>query len=322
MTTLLKAAGSTLAALALASLIQVPAQAQDEAANYPSDTVVIQVPFTAGGSTDVIGRLLAELLGAELGGTFIVENLTGAAGAIGTEQVARSRPDGSALLIATPGPLVMLPLTEENLPYELWRDFRPVTLLWSQPVTLLVRKDRFATVDDYIEAAKARPGEITFGSAGIQSLNHIAGEFFANVAEVELLHIPYQGIAPAITDTLAGNIDSTFVTAASLASAAEELHGLVVASEERLPFAPDVPTGAEVGLDRYVFSSYGALLVPAATPDAIVDKLNQAIVDIFADPVNRDRLEALGVSLDLQPGDELKQFVVDQTEITRAALGL
>lgn len=321
MRSLSKRVGSALLALALAGMAPA-AMAQDAAADFPPDVVTVQVPFSAGGSTDVIGRLLGELLGQKLGGSFVVENLTGAAGAIGTEKVARSTPDGSQLLIATPGPLVMLPLTEKDLPYDLWKDFRPVSLLWSQPVTLLVRKDRFATVADYIAAAKAAPGSITFGSAGVGSLNHIAGEFFANVAGIELLHIPYPGIAPAMTDTLAGNINSTFVTAASLASSSKEMQGLVVAAKERLPFAPDVPTAAEAGLDAYVFSSYGAMLVPAATPDAIVDKLNQALVDIFADPANRERLESLGVQLDLQPGDQLKQFVADQTEIVRTALGL
>jgi len=289
---------------------------------FPTDVVVIEVPFTAGGSTDVFGRMLAEWLSAELGVKFVVENTTGAAGAIGARKVLTTDPPGSQILLATPGPLVMLPLTEKNLPYDLWKDFRPVSLVWEQPVTLLVRKDRFATVDDFIEAAKANPGGVSYGSAGINSLNHIAGEFFANVAGIELLHVPYQGINPAITATLSGDVDAAFVTAASLVSAPPELQGLLVSSQNRLPDAPDVKTSAEAGLPDYIFSSYGGMIVPADTPDEEVDALVTALENIFADPEKRKKMEAQGVTVQLLKKDELKAFTERQTQITREALDL
>lgn len=308
-----------LLAAALAVGVATPVLAQD-ASDYPNRTVTIEVPFSAGGSTDVFGRLLAEWLGEELGGTFIVENTTGASGVIGTQKVATSDPDGYNILLATPSPLVMQPLIQDELPYELWEDFRPLSLLWVQPVTLITRKDRFATVEEFIAAAKERPGEITFGSAGINSLNHISGVFFQSLADIELLHIPYQGINPAIADTLAGNVDASFVTAASLLSMPDELHGLVAASERPLPGAPNVPLSGDVGLDDYIFSSYGAFIVPAETPDAVVDKLQAALTAIFEDPEKLADMENRGVSVDLKMGDELKAFAENQSSIAAAAI--
>src|SRR5690606_8549876 len=145
---------------------------------------------SAGGGTDVLGRLLASWLTEETGTTFIVDNVPGGGGAIGVQKVVQSPADGSVLLLATPGPLVVQPLERNDLPYQIDKDLEVLSLTWVQPFALITRQDRYSTVEEFIAAAKARPGEITYGSSGVNTLNHAAGEVFANEAGVDLLHIP------------------------------------------------------------------------------------------------------------------------------------
>lgn len=269
-----------------------------QAPAYPTRTVTIVAPFAAGGSTDLIARLIAQPLSAQLGQQFVVDNRAGANGAVGNGFVARARPDGYTLLVTPNSTYAINPHLYTNLPYNQERDFAPIGLLVQNGFFLCVRGDsRFRTVADLVAAAKAAPDTISFGSGGIGSANHLAPEMFAAANGIKLQHVPYRGSGPGMQAVMSGEIPMSFVdTGVALPfMRSGELRALAVSSEKRSAQAPDVPTLAESGTPGLNASSDFAMFAPANTPEPIIRRLSQAVMEGLRAPELRERLQGLSI---------------------------
>jgi tripartite-type tricarboxylate transporter receptor subunit TctC len=286
---------SALGLLAGAAAGSRPAAAQTP---YPTRTVTIVAPFAAGGSTDLIARLVAQQLSARLGQQFVVDNKAGANGAVGNGSVARARPDGYTLLITPNSTYAINPHLYTNLPYNQDRDFAPIGLLVQNGFFLVVRADsRFRTVADLVAAARAAPDTISYGSGGIGSANHLAPEMFAAANGIKLQHVPYRGSGPAMQAVMSGEIPMSFVdTGVALPFVRSgELRALAVSTEQRSSQTPDVPTLSESGTPGLSASSDFAMFAPANTPGPIIRRLSQAVVESMRAPDLRERLQDLSI---------------------------
>jgi tripartite-type tricarboxylate transporter receptor subunit TctC len=272
------------------------ALAQDD--SYPNRPVRIVVPFAAGGSTDVVARVLAEKLSTEFKQPFIVENRAGASGNIGAEVVAKAPADGYTLLMGTTGVLSINGSLYKSLRYNALRDFAPVsytsliTNILVVPTELPVR-----TVPDLVALAKKKPGSLSFASSGAGSSTHLSGELFKAMAGIYILHIPYRGSAQALTDVVAGQVNMLFDNAPSCLGFVQQgkLRALAVTSTKRLPNLPNVPTMSEAGIKGYESLSWSGVVAPAATPKPIIAKLNQAIERILKTEEVKRSFAGLGV---------------------------
>jgi tripartite-type tricarboxylate transporter receptor subunit TctC len=245
---------------------------------YPERALRIVVPFAPGGGTDVVARTLAQELAKDLRVSVIIENKPGAGTIIGTQAVAVSGADGYTLLMGTFANAVN-PSLNAKLPYDPHKDFAPVALIArSFNIVVVNPKSSLRTLADLIAAAKADPGKMTFGTFGLGTSAHLAGELFKDMAKVNLTAVPYKGAAPAITDLIGGQIDVMFTTVASAASLVEsgQLRAIAVTSVERSPAFPQVPTVAESGVGGYAAESWYALFAPAGTPPEVIDRLNRS----------------------------------------------
>ncbi len=270
--------------------------AQDDA--YPRKPVRIIVPFAAGGSTDVVARLLADKLGAEMQQAFVVDNRAGAGGNIGAEAVAKSAPDGYTLLMGTTGVLSINGHLYKNMSYNADRDFAPVSYTSLIANILVVAPAVPAnSVTELVTLAKARPGTLSFASSGAGSSTHLSGELFKSMAGLDILHVPYRGSTQAITDVIAGQVTMTFDNAPSSIGFVQQgkLRALAVTSRKRLPGLPDVPTVDEAGIKGYESLSWSGIVAPAGTPRPVIAKLNEAIDRILKMEDVKQRLAALGV---------------------------
>lgn len=268
------------------------------AQNYPSKPVRIIIPFPAGGNTDVLGRLMAQKLSAAFGQQFFVDNKPGAGSVIGAEAAAKSPPDGYTIFFGTTGSLASQPALRANLPYDPLRSFSPVSALAGAPVVIMVANSvPVNSLKEFIDYAKARPGKLTFGSAGVGHFLHIAGEAFNVAAGVELFHVPYKGTTQIQADMFGGRLDVMIDTIVAYTEHVRsgKLKGLAVGHKTRLNRMPQIPTTAEAGLPGYVFASYFGLLVPAGTPPEIVSRLNGQIVRTLATPELLDALAKMGL---------------------------
>ena len=280
------------AALALA--VGAPAQGQDA---WPSRSVRMVVPFAAGGATDVVARALAKDLSELWGQPVVVENRVGAGGSIGAEVVAKSPPDGYTLLLAS-GALTINPHLYAKLPFDTQKDFIPVTNVASGPQLLVVHPGVQAkSVRELIALAKAKPGTVNFGSAGIGSQTHLAAENFVDAAGINATHVPYKGEGPALADLISGQLQ---FLVANIAAAVPHVNNgtiraLAVTSLTRSPLLPDVPTVAESGLPGFENSGWFGLLVPAGTPQAIVNKIHADTVKVLERREMKDRLSVQGM---------------------------
>jgi tripartite-type tricarboxylate transporter receptor subunit TctC len=271
-----------------------PAQSQSA---YPSKSVRLVVPFSPGGSTDALARLLAEELRAELGQPVIVENRAGAGGNIGGDIVAKAAPDGYTVLVAAAGPTVINPSLYSKMPYDPVKDLRPVTLLIQEPNLMAVNPDVPArTVAEFIAYAKSKPTEVSFGSPGNGSPAHLAGEWFNQLTGTTMVHVPYKGTGPALNDLLGGQIAMMIDNMPALWPhvQAGKLRALAVSTDKRTAAAPDLPTIAESGVASFSFGAWKGLMVPAATPQDIVDRLQVASSKALARPEFQKRLTGLG----------------------------
>jgi tripartite-type tricarboxylate transporter receptor subunit TctC len=296
-----------LAGAALCAATQ-PAQASD---TYPSKPVRIIVPFNAGGSTDVVARAVAQRLTKELDSSFIVENKAGGGSAIGTAQVARSTPDGYTLLFTT-SYLSLNYALMKNPGYDPVKDFSPVSNLAFMPMVLLVKADLpVKTVADVIKLAKAKPNGLNYSSSGVGGPPHFAGVTFNNLAGVQITHIPYNGAAPALVDVASGLIDMSFSTFSSALPLLKggKVRAIAVASKERFPEFPDVPTFTESGLPGMDMPTMYALLAPANTPKPIVDKLYGVMARAAKDPAMRKLIAEQGGQVVGNSPQELAAFV-------------
>jgi tripartite-type tricarboxylate transporter receptor subunit TctC len=291
-------------------------------AKYPERTLRIVVPFAPGGGTDVVARTLAQEMQGDLGVSVIIENKPGAGTIIGTQAVAASRPDGYTLLLGTFSHAVNTTLNAK-LPYDPHKDFAPVALIARSFNLVVVNpKSSVQSIADLIAAAKANPGKMTFGTYGVGTSAHLAGELFKDMAKVNLTAVPYKGAAPAITDLIGGQIDVMFTTVASAASLVEsgQLRAIAVTSAERSPAFPQTPTVAEAGVPGYAAESWYGLFAPAGTPADVIDRLNKSA----ASAVQSASFKKLGVNEGLVtvtlPPDALDRFVRGEEERWRRVI--
>lgn len=284
-----------LAALALAAM--GTAQAQTAAA-WPSKPIRFVVPYPPGGPTDLMARLLQPELQSRLGQTVIVENKGGAGGNVGSAEVARQAPaDGHTLLLAASGPMAVNGNLFKTMPFNALTDLAPVIQISAFPLVLEVHPSTgIKTLKDFIAAAKARPGEFSFASAGNGTPQHLAGEIFGKAAGVKLTHVPYRGAGPALNDLIGGQIPVMFdILGSSLQHIqAGKLVPLAVTSAKRSPQLPNVPTMAEAGVPNFEVTGWHGIAVRAGTPEPIVARLNSTLNAIFQDAAFRKKWEALG----------------------------
>ena len=269
------------AAAMLAGAIGLPARAADAPAAFPSKPVRLIVPFTPGGSTDILARALGQKLTEAWGQPVVVDNRPGAGGIIGMETAAKAPPDGYTLVMGHVGTLAANPALYKSLPYDPVKDFAPVTLVAMVPNVLAVGPAvPSRTVAELVALAKAKPGKLDYGSGGNGSAAHLAGEYFKLKAGVDIQHIPYKGTAPALADLLGGQIALIITGLPPVLPHAKsgKLRILGVASAQRLKQFPDIPTIAESGVPGYEATQWYGILVPAATPKDIVARLNRDIV--------------------------------------------
>jgi tripartite-type tricarboxylate transporter receptor subunit TctC len=278
----------------IAGLLLV-AGAANAQSDYPNRPVRIVVPVAAGGGVDTLARIYAQHMSKVTGQQFYVENRAGAGNILGIETVARAPADGYTLLVGAPT-ITLNHFVYKKLPYDVERDFTPVTQMVSLPNVLVAHPSLAVnTLAEFVAAAKARPGQINYASAGVGSSLHLAMELFKHVAEIDLIHVPYRGVGPAMQDLVAGHVNSMIsnVLSARTHIASGNLRALGVTSRTRAAALPDVPTMLEAGKDYEVLNWYG-MFVPAGTPAPIVDKLHaEAAVILFA-PETRQRLAGDG----------------------------
>jgi tripartite-type tricarboxylate transporter receptor subunit TctC len=273
------------------------------AQNYPGRPITLVIPFAPGGSTSIVGRGVADKMGELLGEKVVVDNRPGAGGTVGTKAVAKSEPDGYTLLLGYTGTLAIGPSLYKNPGYDPRKDFAPIGMIGNAPNSLVVHPSFPAkTVAELIAYAKVNPGKVNFGSAGAGTASHITGEYFARSAGITLVHIPYKGTGPVLTDLLGGHIPMAFapVPASHSNVAAGKLRALAVTSATRSGLMPEVPTIAESGLAGFDASLYYGLVAPAGTPKPIIDKLNKALRDTLASDEVKRQLGNDGT--DITPG--------------------
>lgn len=309
---LLRKAAFTLAGTFAACAIGAPVQA----AGYPDKAVRVVVGFSAGGTTDVIARIMAKELTEELGQSFVIENKPGAGSNIGAEYVARATPDGYTLYFVAVTSAINQTLYPK-LNFNLVKDFAPVALAAKVPNVLVVNpKVPAKTVKEFVDYAKANPGKLAFASSGSGTSIHMAGELFKLQAGVDVLHVPYKGSAPALTDLIGGQVQFMFDNMPSSWPHAQsgKLRALAVTTKERSPSAPDLPTMAESGFPNFDVSSWFGLIAPANTPPEVVAKLNAAMLKGLDKPEVKRAFEDLGaVPVKTTPA-EFGQFIKSEVD--------
>jgi tripartite-type tricarboxylate transporter receptor subunit TctC len=270
------------------------------AQEFPSHAVRIVVPWPPAGNVDITARTVAPAFGEALGQQVIVENRAGAGGRIGTEAVAKSPADGYTLLLGSSGTVTAGPAVWKNLSFDPLKDFVAVGPIQSVPIVLTVAaKTPLASYGEYSAYAKAHPGQLTIASAGNGSSNHLAIELLMRQANLQLLHIPYKGSGPALTDLIGSQVQSMMdQLTASIGHIKEgRIRALAISSAKRSPLLPDVPTLDELGVKGYEAATFTGIFAPAATPPAIVQKLSAALAKALAQPAVRERYQSMGVEV-------------------------
>ena len=312
--------GTLAAAAALA--LGTAAQAQ----SYPAKPIRLVVPFTPGGVTDTSGRLIAEQLSKRLGQQVIVDNKPGASGNIGTQMVASAEPDGYTLLLGFDGTMVINPHVFPKVGFDTVKDFAPIGKI-GDAVLILVSHPGFAakSLKDVIALSKTQPGGLSYGTSGTGGTPHIAGELLKLRTGANLTHIPYKGGGQAMTDVLGGNIPLVYTAIAGAIPHVKsgKLHAVAVSSAKRASSLPDVPTFIENGLPDFEINSWVALLAPAKTPRAIIDKLNTELNAVLNDPEVREKLNGMGISATPgtpdKLGEDIKRDLARYGQVVKAA---
>ena len=284
---------------------------------YPDRPVKVIVALPAGGSVDMVARLVGQKMADTLGQAFVIDNKAGGSGQIGMPQVARAAADGYTLTVSPASFLTTNKSIFKALPYDPEADFAPVGKLVNQAMVLVVRdKGRLGTVGEVLKTARATPGKLSFASSGDGSPQHLAGLMFESRAKVKMLHVPYKGGAPAITDLMAGNVDMVFapVPEALPHIKAGKLHPVGVMSEKRSPILPDVPTMRESGVDNLVLSAWIGLLAPAKTPQPVLEKLRTAMRAALASDARAKLIDA-GMEPALDDATPLRQTISDDIRV-------
>ena len=300
----------------------IGAHAQDAAASYPSQPIRIIIPFAAGGATDVTARVIGQKLSEEWSVPVVIENRPGATGAIAAEYVAKAVPDGYTLLMGTGSVNSVFPAVKQNLPFDTLRDFAPISNFFVTPNILVVHPSVPAqSVAELIALLKAHPTEYTFASSGAGSSVHLSGELFKQMANVEMVHVPYKGTAPAVADMIAGHVKIMFDNLPSSWPYVRQgqLRALGVTGAERDPMAPGVPAIAET-LPGYNASSWAGLLAPAKTPPAIVEKIAAAVQRAAKMPDVIDKFKDYGATPVGDTPSHFAGFIKDDIERWRAVV--
>lgn len=287
---------------------------------YPARPVRLIVPYPPGGPTDLIARTVNELLARRLGQTVVVDNRGGAATVIGAEIAARAPADGYTLLVATITTLAVNPALHGTLPYHPVRDFAPISMLAAQPYVLVVHPGVPATsVSQLVAYAKAHPGKLSFASAGVGASAHLAGEMFKHLAGIDIVHVPYKGSGPAMTDLMGGQVALMFggISALRPHVLSGKLRVLAVSTAKRSAAAPEIPTLAEEGVSGYQTNSWNSLVAPHGTPAAVIRRLNTEIGFVLNQPDVRERMKKQGIDPDPGTPEELAQHI--RSEIKRFA---
>jgi tripartite-type tricarboxylate transporter receptor subunit TctC len=281
-------------AVALAALLSLcaPTRAQDA---YPSKTITMIVPFPAGGSTDVIGRLVADGLRTVLGQSVVVDNRAGAGGSLGTAAIAKALPDGYTIGMGTASTLAINPATYKSLPFDVLQDLAPIGNIAAVPNIMSVHPGvKAATMAEFIALAKSQPGQLSYASPGYGSVGHLLGEQFKLATGTNILHVPYRGMGPALNDAIGGQVQVIYdnlPTSLELVKS-DKLRGLALSGDKRVTALPDVPTFGELGLDDLNWMAFFGLIAPKDTPAPIVRRLNEALVRVLAMPEMREKLGA------------------------------
>lgn len=267
------------------------------AQDYPARPVRMVVPYPPGGNVDISARIVGPPLAELLGQSFVVDNRSGGGGNVGAALVAKGTPDGHTLLVGSSGPLSVNPVVTKDMPYDSIRDFAPVGRVQSVPLVVLASpKFPVKSVKELIARAKAEPGRITMASAGTGTTNHFAIELFSSLAGVQLLHVPYKGSGPALSELLGGQVNTMVDQLTSSIGFIKDgrLRVIAVTAAKRVGALPGVPTLAESGVPGYEASTFLGLLAPAGTPRPVVAKLNAALNKVMAQPAVQERFRALG----------------------------
>ena len=283
-------------ALSAGCLFAAPALHAQEPA-YPKQAVTLVVPFPAGGPTDAMARVLALKLGERLGQPVLIDNRGGAGGGIAAELVARAPADGHTLFFGTTGTMAINPSLYAKLRYDPVKDFAPVSLMATTMNVLVVSPQVPAkNLGELVALAKSKPGDLSYGSAGNGSSNHLSGELFRSTAGIQINHIPYKGSAPALVDLLGGRLSMMFDTIAQQSQniAAGKLHALAVTGATRSPLLPNVPTGQQAGLKGFDVTIWYGVLAPRGTPAPVVERLHREIVAVMGTDEMKKRMEADG----------------------------
>jgi tripartite-type tricarboxylate transporter receptor subunit TctC len=309
----------TLSWLFTSAAILLSAHQAALAQNYPNKSIRIVVPYSPGGPTDVLARLVGQKLGDNLGQSVVIENKPGASGVLGMEQVARAQPDGYTVLINA-SLHVIVPSLNSKLTIDPIKDFTPVSQFGTVPLIMVVNKSVAAnSVADIVALAKANPGKLTFASSGVGASSHLAGEMLKTMAGIDMVHVPYKGSAPALNDVIAGHVAMMIdTTPASIGHVkAGNLKVLGVSAPKRLSVLPDVPTIAESGVPGYNVQSWYGVWLPAGTPAEIVKKLQTEIAKILDQPDMQQRFRDLGAEPTWSTPEDFDAFT--RSELTRWA---
>lgn len=296
--------------LALGAVALMPFAAQAD--TWPSKPLKLIVAFPPGGASDIVGRFYAEQLSTALGQPVVVENKPGAGTAIAAEAAAKAAPDGYTLSLAPAGQLTILPHLAKDLRYDAFKDFAPVSVVASVPYVVAVNSTVPAnTLQEFTAYAKANPGKVSYSSCGNGTLCHLSGEFYKSLTGTELLHVPYKGSAPAITALLGGEVNAAFDTLTILAPQVKggKVKGLAITSAKRSPTLPDVPTAAEAGLKGFEVSSWFGIVVPAATPKPVIERLHKELAQIAAKPETRTKLAEQGLDVESTTPDAFSRLI-------------
>ena len=275
--------------LLLAAFVTPAAQAQD----FPNRPIRMVIAFPPGGPTDFVGRLVADRLKTILSQPVLIENKPGANGAIGADFVAKAEPDGHIIFLSTVGAVAITPNMRTDLPYDVLRDFAPVTMVVRNTTVMVVRADHPAnSAKEFVEVAKKKNGALPFASTGVGSTTHLATEMYASAAGFKFVHVPYRGAAPALTDLLGGQVEAFFGDVPVLMPQIKggKVKPIGAASAQRNPALPNVPTLAEAGYPDTSSDNWYGLLAPAKTPPAVIARLNAAFVSAINDPAVKQKL--------------------------------
>jgi tripartite-type tricarboxylate transporter receptor subunit TctC len=292
-----------------------PAQVQD----YPSRPVTLVVPYPAGGGLDVLARQLGQKLSDRLGKPVVIENRTGAGTVIGAASVAKAAPDGYTIMLGTSTPFAITATLNKSLPYDPAKDFAPIALTSNAPFLLLVHPEQpVRSVADLVALAKAKPGQLSYGSAGPGSPQHLSFELLKTMTGIDVVHVPHRGDAPALTNLVAGHIATMFAEPTPILPLLKDgrVRALAVSSATRLPITPEIPTVAEAGVPGFNLTSWQMIVAPAGTPKEIVDRLHIEVKHVLELPeIKAEFARTARITVGYPSVDELQGFM--RSEIVR-----